>query len=70
MGGPLEYLNERNSILFDDIEGLERALMGHTNQDYIEMKERCIKDAMRFDIQEATRRIKDKIRSVLKEFYE
>ncbi|MBN1390536.1 MAG: glycosyltransferase [Candidatus Thermoplasmatota archaeon] len=69
-GGPLEYLNDGNSILFDDIEGLERALLKHTDQDYLGMKDRCRRDAMRFDTPVVAERIMGEIHGVMKDFYQ
>ncbi len=62
-GGPLEYLNERNSFLFNDINGLRNIILTHSIDDYESMKNECLNTAKRFDIKE----IGIKLLSIIKE---
>ncbi|MGA1792803.1 MAG: glycosyltransferase [Thermoplasmatota archaeon] len=68
-GGPLEYLNERNSFLFDDIGGLVKVLSCFDDEDALRKREDCIKDAKRFDTGEVAKRIMEDIEGIMKEFY-
>ncbi|MFW3145878.1 MAG: glycosyltransferase [Thermoplasmatota archaeon] len=68
-GGPMEYLNNSNSFLFRDEDGLAAAL-GSCDDDAIKrMKADCMKSAEYFDVKKVARRIKDDLVEILAEFY-
>ena len=68
-GGPLEYLTDDVSLLFDDAKGLKELIKGHTTEDYVSMKASCIRAAKEFDCSEVAKRMRVEIDLILKEFY-
>jgi glycosyltransferase involved in cell wall biosynthesis len=68
-GGPLEYLDPSNSMLFDDIDGLVKLLEEAKDQDLSAMKENCIETAKRYDTKVVASRIRNEIDSIMEEFY-
>ncbi|MGA1820245.1 MAG: glycosyltransferase [Thermoplasmatota archaeon] len=63
-GGPLEYLNDRNSFLFNDIEGLVRILRSIESERFSSMKKNCIETARYFDIKAFTARVVKVVHSI------
>jgi len=68
-GGPLEYLDPSNSMLFDDVEGLAKLLKDVKDKDLSGMKNSCIDTAKRFDTKVVSSRIRTEMDSILDEFY-
>ncbi len=68
-GGPLEYLDPSNSMLFDDVEGLSKLLKEVKDRDLSGMKKSCIDTAKRFDTKVVASRIRTEIDSIMDEFY-
>ena len=68
-GGPLEYLNDKISFLFDDVTGLRELIKAHDTDDYASMKDDCIRLAGGFDRRAVAKRMKREIELILEEFY-
>ncbi|MGA1872849.1 MAG: glycosyltransferase [Thermoplasmatota archaeon] len=68
-GGPLEYLNEGNSFIFKDVEGLAGILGNFDDSKALGMREGCIRTARHFDSKEVAGRIREDIEGIMKEFY-
>ena len=68
-GGPLEYLNDRVSFLFDDVKGLRELIKAHDIDDYVSMKDDCIGLAGGFDRGTVAKRMRREIELILEEFY-
>jgi glycosyltransferase involved in cell wall biosynthesis len=69
-GGPLEYLDPSNSMLFENEKGLVKLLKDVKDQDLSQMKENCIETAKRYDTKVVASRIRSEIDSVMREFYQ
>jgi len=68
-GGPLEYLNEKNSFIFKDIEGLVHILKTKSKQDFVNMKTDCMMTSRFFDVKEVGKRIREDIDDLMKNKY-
>ncbi len=68
-GGPLEYLNDNVSFIFDGVKGLKRLIDAHDIDDYASMKDECIKVAKTFDTAVVAERMRGEIEQILSEFY-
>ncbi len=68
-GGPLEYLNTKNSFLFNGINGLVEILRSTNEADFMKMRDDCSSTAKKFDVKAIVQRIEEDILSVKEEFY-
>ncbi|MCK5774385.1 MAG: glycosyltransferase, partial [Thermoplasmata archaeon] len=68
-GGPLEYLNDKVSFLFDDAKGLRGLIKAHDTDDYASMESDCKQLAGEFDRGTIAKRMKREIKLILEEFY-
>lgn len=68
-GGPLEYLNDKVSFLFYDEKGLRKLINEHSTEDYVSMKEACLRAASEFDCIKVAKRMRCEIDRILDEFY-
>lgn len=68
-GGPLEYLNEKNSFLFNNVVELRKIIHRCNIEQFEAMKNDCIKTAKKFDVKIVAREIMKTIKEILEENY-
>jgi len=68
-GGPLEYLNPKNSILFSNLKELREIIHWYRIEDFESMKFACLDTAKQFDSKVIAEKIKETASEILDEFY-
>ncbi len=65
-GGPLEYLNDKNSFMFSDVKGLNKAIRKADEDVCNQMKKACRRSSKRYDSAQVAKRILKHIKALMK----